>query len=168
MRLTKTVLRRQWRFLTLKVILHYPLNTPSSTLWHLSIWTRPPYGTCRFEPPCHLAFVTLPRSLDRLSSLDPPPPPPIASPPNACPTPTHAPRSSRPLMPAALSPSWLLSKPTAHRSFETNSPDVSRLCFINSSVIKARFDKVLISWTVLCSLVAIWLKFLQFMFLLKL
>ena len=29
---------------------------------------------------------------------------------------------------ASLSPSWLLPKTTTHRSFESNSPDISRLC----------------------------------------
>ena len=44
-----------------------------------------------------------------------------------------------PLMLAALSPSWLLPKRTARRLFESNSPDVSRLCIIAALIFSAGY-----------------------------
>ena len=55
------------------------------------------------------------------------------------PTHTHT-QNGHPLMLASLSPSWLLPKPTARWSFESNSPDLSGLGFeiVWSSVLKIK------------------------------
>ena len=48
----------------------------------------------------------------------------------------------------SLSPSWLLLKPTARRSFESNWPDVSRLCFhlvFNPSMLRFNAKFVMLS-----------------------
>ena len=69
----------------------------------------PPSSTCRFDE--------LP-----LIQLSKPYPPKRLHPPTSH-TYTYTVWSS-PLVLASLSPNWLLPKPTAHRSFESNSPDI--------------------------------------------
>ena len=117
MRFTETVLRRQFQCLLMRRAVLNLTPPPPSQYSHC-----PTSSTCRFEPPSHLAFATLPLS------FAPPPPATFAPPPRRTTHPDH------PLMLAFPSPSWVLPKPTARRSFESNSPDVSQLCFKNSSL----------------------------------
>ena len=110
MRFTKTVLRRQFQCLLMRrAVLNLtpppPLSIlPLSNLLYLSIWTPLAFSFCNPTP-----IIC--------------PPPPRRT--------THP---DHPLMLAFPSPSWVLPKPTARRSFESNSPDVSQLCFKNSSL----------------------------------